>query len=274
MEALPHLLPAIPPRADLDPRQRSADYWDARARKFAMRGRGLAAVCSYGMPSFYNRYIEICQRRALAHWLKRAVPAASVLDVGCGVGRWSIDLARLGYDVTGVDLSPCMIERAVSRAAAAGTHCEFLVGDAVTLSLERTFDSIFCVTVLQHIMDPRRAQIALDRLCAHLKPRGQLILLEAAPSRAVSRCNTAIFQARTLDWYEDALRRAGLRLTAQHGVDPMPIKTWLLPAYRRLPAALGTAALALTTAVSLPLDWLLCRALTRFSWHKVLVAER
>jgi 2-polyprenyl-3-methyl-5-hydroxy-6-metoxy-1,4-benzoquinol methylase len=274
VEALPHSLAATPPRADLGQAQRSADYWDARARKFAMHGGGLAAVCSYGMPSFYNRYIEICQRRALGRWLKRAAPAASVLDVGCGVGRWSLDLARLGHDVTGVDLSPCMIERAASRAAAAGAHCEFLVSDAATLTLDRTFDSIFCVTVLQHIMDPRRAQIALERLCAHLKPRGRLILLEAAPTRATSRCDTTVFQARTLDWYEDALRRAGLRLTAQHGVDPMPLKTWLLPAYRRLPTALGTAALALTTAVSLPLDWLLGRALTRFSWHKVLVAER
>jgi hypothetical protein len=33
-------------------------YWERRAQQFAARGRGLAAVCSYGMPWFYNRYIE------------------------------------------------------------------------------------------------------------------------------------------------------------------------------------------------------------------------
>lgn len=62
----------------------AASYWDERARRFALHGPGLAAVCSYGMPAFYNRYIDICQRRALAPWLRN--PRASrKRDVGCGL---------------------------------------------------------------------------------------------------------------------------------------------------------------------------------------------
>ena len=38
------------------------DYWEARARRFAADGAGLAAVCSFGMPYFYNRTIDLCQR--------------------------------------------------------------------------------------------------------------------------------------------------------------------------------------------------------------------
>jgi hypothetical protein len=53
----------------------------------------------------------------------------------------------------------------------------------------------------------------------------------------------------------------------------MPFKTWLLPHYRRLRPPLAKLALALTTAVSLPLDCALARWLTESSWHKVLVAE-
>jgi len=252
----------------------AASYWDERAHRYAFKGAGLAAICSYGMPAFYNRYIDICQRRALAPWLRKpARPGSTALDVGCGVGRWSLQLARQGHDVTAVDLSPRMIERAEARAREAGLPCRFAVGDVATLALDRTFDLILSVTVLQHITEPRAAATAIERLAAHLSSTGELVLLEAAPSLATTRCDTAAFRARTLDWYEEALGRAGLRLTGCHGVDPMPLKSWLVPAYRRMPRPLRLAALALTTAVSLPLDLALGRALTRRSWHVVLVAR-
>jgi 2-polyprenyl-3-methyl-5-hydroxy-6-metoxy-1,4-benzoquinol methylase len=252
----------------------SASYWDERARRFAARGPGLAAVCSYGMPAFYNRYIDICQRRALSPWFRKRAPAGSTaLDVGCGIGRWSLELARLGHDVTAVDLSPRMIERAEARAHEAGVACRFAVGDAAGLALGRTFDLILCVTVLQHITDPAAAETAIARLAAHLSPSGELVLLEAAPSLATTRCDTTAFRARTTEWYVEALQRAGLRLTARRGLDPMPLKSWLLPVYQRWPPLLRVAALAVTTAISLPFDWTFGRALARHSWHAVLVAR-
>ncbi|TLY69775.1 MAG: methyltransferase domain-containing protein, partial [Gammaproteobacteria bacterium] len=81
--------PSHPPQA----------YWEERAQRFAVEGEGLAAVCSYGMPAFYNRVIDLSQRLALAPWL-RVRPGTSVLDVGCGVGRWCRELARRGARVT------------------------------------------------------------------------------------------------------------------------------------------------------------------------------
>ena len=159
----------------------ATDYWNERARRYALQGPGLAAVCSYGMPGFYNSYIDICQRRALSRWLGApARPGSTALDVGCGVGRWTLELAHRGHDVTGVDLSSRMIERAAARAQDAGITCQFTVGNATTLALGRTFDLILCVTVLQHIMEPDAAHTAIERLAAHLSPGGELVLLEAA----------------------------------------------------------------------------------------------
>jgi len=66
-------------------------YWEDRARD-SSRSDGLAAVCAYGMPEFYNRAIHLEQRLALEPWLK-AGAGTRVLDVGCGVGRWSRLLA-------------------------------------------------------------------------------------------------------------------------------------------------------------------------------------
>jgi 2-polyprenyl-3-methyl-5-hydroxy-6-metoxy-1,4-benzoquinol methylase len=249
----------------------AATYWERRAREFAARDRGLPAVCSYGMPGFYNRYIDICQRRALLPLLSGSTPG-SALDVGCGVGRWSLELAKRGHAVTGLDLSPHMIE--VARQGAGGLRASFAVGDAVSMNLGRTFDLILCVTVLQHILDPALARIAMQRLASHLSPGGQLILLEAAPPRRTNRCDTHVFRARPLEWYREALSAVGLSVVAKRGVDPMPFKTWLLPHYKRLPVSIGNLALALTTALTLPLDWTLGNRLSHWSWHQVLVARR
>ena len=249
-------------------------YWEGRARQFAGRGRGLAAVCSYGMPDFYNNSIERGQRRALLPWLPRVVEGSSTaLDVGCGVGRWSLELARRGHRVQGLDLSPSMIEQARIRADAQGARCVFEVGDVTRLNLGRKFDFIVCVTVLQHVLDPAEARAAIVRLGEHLEPGGTLVLLEAAPTRSTARCDTAVFHARTLEWYREALQAAGLAVSAQAGVDPMPFKIWLLPHYRRLPQPLAKIILALATALAVPLDWALRRWLKTCSWHKVIVAK-
>ncbi len=255
-------------------------YWETRARQFAGAGAGLAAVCSYGMPGFYNRAIALVQRRALAPWLRSlpagpaGLPRPTALDLGCGVGRWSRQLARGGYRVTGVDFSAHMIEQARARAAASGADCEFAVANAVDLDLGRRFDLILCVTVLQHILEPGAARRAIGALAAHLAPKGTLVLLEAAPARLCKRCDSEVFTARPLVWYQSALRAAGLRVVATRGVDPMPFKTWLLPYYRGLPRLLRLAALALATGVSLPLDLALAPLVAGMSWHKVIVARR
>lgn len=66
----------------------------------------------------------------------RSVP---ILDIGCGTGRHAIELARRGYRVTGIDLSPSQIARAREKAAAAGVAPELVVGDARALPFEGRF---------------------------------------------------------------------------------------------------------------------------------------
>jgi ubiquinone/menaquinone biosynthesis C-methylase UbiE len=252
-----------------------ADYWEARAQRFAVAGNGLAAVCSYGMPGFYNRLIHICQRRALEPWLK-VTPGMRVLDVGCGIGRWSRLLAARGASVTGVDLSPTMIAEAERRAQASGLgdRCRFIVQDSATLEIDGSFDLIVCVTMLQHILDVGKMRSALHHMALHLAPRGRLVLLEAAPARIATRCNSHVFTARHRAVYLRLFRPCGLRVRAISGVDPAPFKMWLLPHLPRLPRSVSLAALALVTALSAPIDALLGRWLPERSWHAVFVLQR
>jgi SAM-dependent methyltransferase len=248
-----------------------AGYWEDRARRFA-GGNGLAAVCSYGMPSFYNRMIDLSQRLALAPWL-RVRPGARVLDVGCGVGRWSSLLASRGAQVTGIDISPTMIGEARRRAAARGlgNQCRFLVQDLAALDAGEKFDLILSVTVLQHILEPGALRAALMRMVDHLADGGALVLLEAAPDRFAPACDSAIFRARERSSYLQLFADCGLQLRALTGVDPAPFKTWLLPHLTRMSRPLRLAALAAVTAVSLPIDVLFGRTAAGPSWHAVFV---
>src|SRR5919198_851041 len=69
-------------------------------------------------------------------------PVRSILDLGCGTGNHSIRLARRGYDVSGVDLSPDMLAIAAEKSAAAGTSIAFSRGDVRRVDLGRTFDAV------------------------------------------------------------------------------------------------------------------------------------
>ena len=60
----------------------------------------------------------------------RSVP---ILDIGCGTGRHAVELARRGYRVTGIDLSPSQIEQARAKAVTAGVAPDFRVADARAL---------------------------------------------------------------------------------------------------------------------------------------------
>lgn len=250
-------------------------FWESRARRFASRGAGLKAVCSYAMPEFYNRAIDWTQRAALGEILESIRPSDAVLDYGCGIGRWSLEIARRGAQVTSVDFSAAMLSEAETRIRAAGasTRCRFVRADVTKIELDDRFDVIIGVTVLQHVLADGQLAEAIARLARHLKPGGRLIMVEAAPSLTYQHCDTATFQARTLPNYVAKAEAAGLQIVAIQGLDPAPFKLWVIPRFRRWPRPLAVAALFLATAISLPFDLLLAKALTGRSWHKIIVAK-
>lgn len=250
-----------------------AGYWEQRAQKFVRRNDGLAAVCSYGMPKFYNRAIELCQRRALLPHLNRFA-GKDILEVGCGIGRWTERLVRNENRVCAIDLSPTMVGETERRLAEAGLYADLHVANIAEFEADRQFDAAVSVTVVQHITDLEEFERAFLQIGKQLRPGGQFVLLEAAPTSLNERCDSPIFRARELGVYRHALETAGMRIESIEGVDPMPLKTWILPYLRSLPRPLAVAAIGLVTAVSLPFDLMLARHLPNRSWHKLIVARR
>jgi len=72
-------------------------------------------------------------------------PGASILDVGCGTGRHSVELAKRGYRVTGIDLSSQMLAKAAQAAKAAGVQVEWVRDDATGFSMPPRFDAAICL---------------------------------------------------------------------------------------------------------------------------------
>lgn len=63
-----------------------------------------------------------------------------ILDIGCGTGRHSIELARRGYRITGIDLSESQLQRAREKAAELNLNIPFLRHDARKLPFNKAFD--------------------------------------------------------------------------------------------------------------------------------------
>jgi 2-polyprenyl-3-methyl-5-hydroxy-6-metoxy-1,4-benzoquinol methylase len=115
---------------------------------------------------------------------------ARVADLGSGTGSVSVLLAQHGYDVTGVDLSPRMVDQALAKAAAAGVECTFLMGDASSPSLApRSFDVVVCRHVLWALPDPAAA---LERWVELLSPSGRLVLIEGQWSTGAGLTSDAV----------------------------------------------------------------------------------
>ena len=72
-------------------------------------------------------------------------PGMRVLDAGCGPGRHSLELARRGIEVTGIDLSPDFVTLATAAAEAEGLAARFEVLDIRELAFEGVFDAVICV---------------------------------------------------------------------------------------------------------------------------------
>lgn len=63
-----------------------------------------------------------------------------ILDVGCGTGRHSIEMAKRGYTMTGIDLSESLLEKAREKAEKNGVNVDFQHHDARALPFEKEFD--------------------------------------------------------------------------------------------------------------------------------------
>jgi SAM-dependent methyltransferase len=106
----------------------------------------------------------------------------SILDVGCGTGRHSIELAKRGYAATGLDLSSEMLSRAANAAKTAGVNVDWIRSDATLFSLPSKYDGAICLCegafgLLGQTDDPIDQPLSiLCNISRSLKPQAKSVL--------------------------------------------------------------------------------------------------
>jgi SAM-dependent methyltransferase len=164
-------------------------------------------------------------------------PSARCLDVGCGGGDVSLELARLVPDghVVGVDLDEAKLAIARGEAAEAGVaNVEFRVEDIMEPpSLDDRYDVAYARFVLTHLPDPVHA---VRNICSRLAPGGVVVVEDIDFSGSFCHPDSVAF-GRYVDWYTRAvqgrggdpnigprlpaiLHEAGLEQRAMHVVQP------------------------------------------------------
>lgn len=143
-------------------------FWDRRAGAWDRRAEALDAISDdYGRSAMNALAVQ---------------PGERVLEVGCGPGTTAVELAgRVGAagSVTGVDISPGMVEAATRRAARAGLgNVGFVVADAQTDPLGEDFDAAFSRFGVMFFNDP---VVAFANIGRALRPGGRLACVVWGP---------------------------------------------------------------------------------------------
>ncbi|MHC5111242.1 MAG: class I SAM-dependent methyltransferase [Planctomycetota bacterium] len=153
----------------------------------------------------------------------------TILDVGCGTGRHSIDLAKRGGRVTAVDFSRGMLDKALAKPGAGAVS--FVQHDLrTTLPFEdRRFEIVVCALVLDHIHALTHFYAELKRVC---RRDGRIVTTVMHPAMMLKGVQARFIDPETTDRvvldsapnmtsdYVNAVHAAGLsiELMEEHGV--------------------------------------------------------
>lgn len=103
--------------------------------------------------------------------------STKILDIGCGTGRHSIELAKRGYSVTGVDLSESQLGRAKEKAKEQGQEVDFQLSDARNLNFVQEFGLVImlCEGAFPLMETDEMNFKILENAAKSLKSEGKLI---------------------------------------------------------------------------------------------------
>jgi ubiquinone/menaquinone biosynthesis C-methylase UbiE len=110
----------------------------------------------------------------------RPTKADRVLDLACGAGSFTLALARVAGHVTGLDLTPAMIEQARALQAELGIdNVDWRLGDALPLPFpDASFTLVVTRAAFHHLADPGAVLGEMARVCS---PAGRIAVLDMTP---------------------------------------------------------------------------------------------
>jgi SAM-dependent methyltransferase len=130
-----------------------------------------------------KKHVQFIQRCLQAN---NSAECARVLDVACGPGLYTHQLARLGHTVHGIDFSPASIAYARQVAQAEGLACTYTLGDIRAADFPGENDLAMFIYGEFNVFSPANARLVLNKARAALRPGG-LLLLEPHTEEMIRR---------------------------------------------------------------------------------------
>lgn len=191
---------------------------------------------AYATLEFANTYY--LAYRDLPRILAQHVTGTRALDFGCGTGRSTRLLQRLGFAVTGIDISQDMLR--IARATDPSGDYRVVPQDNLSEFSEGTFDLVLSAFTFDNIPGEAKTRIFRD-LAKLLKPNGTLVSIVSAPE--IYSHEWASFT--TKDFPENALARSGgvVRIIVTDHEDRRPVEDilWTEESYRGVYREAGLA---------------------------------
>ena len=98
------------------------------------------------------------------------------LDLACGTGTLTVELAKRGVDIYGIDSSPAMLAQARDKALDAGLNILFLCQKMQNIDLYGTVNTVLCtMDSINHLVDPKEVEETFQRVSLFLEPKGYFI---------------------------------------------------------------------------------------------------
>lgn len=133
------------------------------------------------------------------HFSRLDRPVETVLDLACGTGSLTRELAGRGYALTGVDLSPDMLALAEEKCRDLDKPPRFFCQDMCSLRLPGPVDAcVCCLDSVNYVLRPERLQKAFRRVYDLLAPGG-LFLFDADTPEKLSAMDGQVFLDETED---------------------------------------------------------------------------
>jgi ubiquinone/menaquinone biosynthesis C-methylase UbiE len=201
----------------------TASYWDG-----VYRGDDLQGLIYQRRQDVVLAYVDAAQRR----------PQARTLEIGCGAGHLTVNLAQRDFLVDAVDASDAMVDAAAQRVRDAGIDGQVTVRKADVHELpfpSDHFDLVVAVGVIPWLHSPSAGVAEMARV---LRPNGQLVVTADNRTRLTSFTDPRrILGLTPLRRLYRALRKPGSRVTSRlhspRSIDRMLTKAGLRPLARQ-----------------------------------------
>lgn len=145
----------------------------------------------------YPRWCDYVER----HFVRLKRPVRTVLDLACGTGSLTRELALRGYQVTGVDLSAEMLSLAEEKCRDLEPRPRFFCRPMEDLLLPGRVDAcVCCLDSVNYVLKPQKLQRAFQKVYDALEPGG-LFLFDADTPEKLESMDGQVFLDETEDEY-------------------------------------------------------------------------